>query len=278
MAFVDMHIHSVFSDGTYTPEEIVRHALADGAELIAVCDHNTVQGTLDTVPLARAAGLVCIPGVEIDALWRDIDVHVLCYGADFENAALMEIIHDARFRLDDMSTQLLLRMQKDYSQLDYDEYMAMPHDTKFGGWKMLKYLWDKGISKDMRDGFRFYETYGVTYAGAGFKDVETVIKAIHSAGGRAVLAHPGVTLPYKDMDDFKRMLEEILGAGFDGIECHYPRNSKALTRTCTDICKRQDLMITAGSDCHGAFGRHIICETRTERDRVRLKGLMGLEG
>ena len=277
MAFVDMHIHSVYSDGTYSPEEIVRHALADGAELIAVCDHNTVLGTLEVLPLAQAAGLVCIPGVEIDALWRDIDVHVLCYGADFENKALMEIIHDARFRLDDMSTQLLLRMQKDYPQLDYDEYMAMPHDAKLGGWKMLKYLWMKGISKDMRDGFRFYEAYGMTYAGAGFKDVETVIRAVHAADGRAVLAHPGVTLPYKDMDDFKKMLCEILEAGFDGVECHYPRNSKALTRACTDICRQRDMMITAGSDCHGAFGRHIICETRTERDQVHLKGLMGLE-
>jgi len=277
MAFVDMHIHSVYSDGTYTPEDIVRHALADGAGLIAVCDHNVIQGSLEVMPLAKAAGLDCIPGVEIDALWRDLDIHVLCYGADFGNEALMELIHDARFRLDDMSTQLLLRMRKDHPELDYDEYMAMPHDAKLGGWKMLKYLWMKGISKDMRDGFRFYEAYGVTYAGAGFRPVEDVIKAVHDAGGRAVLAHPGVTLPYKDMDDFKNMLKEILNTGFDGVECYYPRNSKALTRACRDICVQRDMMITAGSDCHGTFGRHIICETRTERDQVRLNGLMDME-
>lgn len=277
MAFVDMHIHSIYSDGTYTPEDIVRHALADGAELIAVCDHNVIQGTLEVMPLARAAGLVCIPGVEIDAIWRDLDVHILCYGADFENEALMAIIRDARFCLDNMSSQLLLRMQRDYPQLDFDEYTAMPHDTKLGGWKMLKYLWMKGISKDMRDGFRFYDAYGVTYAAAGFRSVETVIDAVHIAGGRAVLAHPGVTLPYRDMDDFKKQLGEILELGFDGVECHYPRNSKALTRACQDICRKRDMMITAGSDCHGAFGRHIICDTRTERDQVYLKGLMGLD-
>ena len=118
MAFVDMHIHTVYSDGTYSPEDVVRHALADGAELISVCDHNAVKGTLEVMLLAKAAGLEYIPGVEIDALWRDIDVHVLCYGADFENKALMDIIGDARFRLDDMSTQLLLRMRKDYPRLD----------------------------------------------------------------------------------------------------------------------------------------------------------------
>lgn len=277
MAFVDMHIHSIYSDGTYTPEEIVRHAIADGAGLIAVCDHNAIQGALEVQPFAETAGLTCIPGVEIDAIWQGLDVHVLCYGADFENRFLRDIIDDARFCLDEMSTQLLLRMQKDYPRLDYDEYMAMPHDTKFGGWKMLKYLWIKGISKDMRDGFRFYETYDVTYAAAGFKPVETVIQAIHAAGGRAVLAHPGVTLPYKDMDDFKKQLNALLDTGFDGVECHYPRNSRALTRACRDICRNRNMMITAGSDCHGAFGSHIICETRTERDQVYLRGLMGLE-
>lgn len=277
MAFVDMHIHSYYSDGTYSPEDIVRHAVDDGAELIAVCDHNEIRGTLEVMPLARAAGLACIPGVEIDAIWRGLDVHVLCYGADPENRALMEIIEDARFRLDDMSTQLLLRMRKDHPCLDYDEYMAMPHDRKLGGWKMLKYMWMKGLSKDLRDGFRYYEAYGVTYEGAGFRPVEDVIGAIRNAGGRAVLAHPGVTLPYRDMDDFRKLLGEILDAGFDGVECHYPRNSRALTRACLDICRQRDLMITAGSDCHGAFGRHIICDTRTERDRVRLKGLMGMD-
>ncbi len=277
MAFVDMHIHTVFSDGTYTPEDVVRHAVADGAGLIAVCDHNVIDGTLQVVPLAEAAGLTCIPGVEIDGIWRDIDVHVLCYGADFENAALKKVIDHARFILDDMSTQLLLRMLKDYPQLSCDEYMTMPHDSRLGGWKMLEYMWKKGISSGMSDGFRFYETYNVTYAAAGFDSVETVLKAVHGAGGRAVLAHPGVTLPYKDMDDFKEMLCELLDLGFDGVECHYPRNSKALTRACRDICHERGLMITAGSDCHGAFGRHIICDTRTERDQVELKGLMGLE-
>lgn len=277
MAFVDMHIHSVYSDGTYTPEDIVRHALADGAELIAVCDHNVVQGTLEVMPLAQKAGLTCVPGVEIDALWQGLDVHVLCYNPDFENDALMALIQDARFKLDNMSDQLLLRMCRDYPALSYEQYRSMPHDPKFGGWKLLKYLWDKGISRDMRDGFRFYDQYGVTYADAGFQPVENVINAIHAAGGRAVLAHPGVTLPYRDMDDFGKKLQSIIDVGFDGVESFYPRNSRALTRLCQSICRERDLMITAGSDCHGNFGRHIICDTRTERDQVRLKGLMGLE-
>lgn len=273
MSFVDMHIHSIYSDGTYTPEEIVRRALENGAGLISICDHNAVTGSLSAASLAKAAGLDYIPGVELDAIWKNLDVHVLCYGADFSCPELAELIREARQILDDMSVTLLSRMQKDYPQLDMEEYLAMPHDTSLGGWKMLKYMWMKGISQGMKDGFRFYEAYGVGYAQAGFKSVRETIETIHAAGGRAVLAHPGVTLPYKDMEAFKEILRKILKEGFDGVECHYPRNSKALTRACLDICREQRLMITAGADCHGAFGKHIICETRTERDQVQLNGL-----
>lgn len=273
MSFVDMHIHSIHSDGTYTPAEIVRRAKENGAGLISVCDHNAVKGTLEAVALAKEAGLDFIPGVELDAIWRDLDIHVLCYGADFNHPALAKLIADARQLLDEMSSTLLLNMQRDYPQLDMDEYLAMPHDTTLGGWKMLKYMWIKGVSQNMKDGFRFYELYDVSYAKAGFKSVKETIETIHAAGGRAVLAHPGVTLPYNDMDEFKNLLLEILQEGFDGVECFYPRNSKALTRMCRDICREKGLMITAGADCHGAFGKHIICETRTERDQIELNGL-----
>lgn len=277
MGFVDMHIHTVHSDGTYTPEEIVRRAVANGAELIAVCDHNVVEGTLEAMPIARAAGLTFVPGVEIDAIWQGLDVHVLCYGADLTDPRLMGLIRHARAVLDDMSSELLKRMRADHPQLDPEEYAAMPHDTALGGWKMLKYLWVKGISSGMKDGFRFYEAYGVSYAGADFASVRETVDAIHAAGGRAVLAHPAVTLPYEDTEDFKQKLNALLDEGFDGAECHYPRNTKAITRACKDICRQRNMMITAGSDCHGAFGRHIICETRTERDQVRLMGLNGLD-
>lgn len=270
MAFVDMHIHSIYSDGTYAPEEIVRRALEDGAGLISVCDHNVFEGTLKTEPLALQAGLKYIRGAEVDALWRGINVHILCYDADFENPTLSKALQHARVSLDNMSIVLLGRMQADYPALDMDEFMNLSHDTALGGWKMLQYLQMKGVTRKLKDGFPFYKTYGVDYETAGFQPAAQVVEAIHQAGGWAVLAHPGVTLSYRDMDDFRAQVEDVLDEGLDGVECHYPTHSRALARACLDICRARDLKITAGSDCHGRFGRHIIAETRTEMDQVRL--------
>ena len=273
MAFADMHIHSLYSDGSYSPEEIVRRARASGVELISVCDHNQVHGTLEAEPLARAAGLKYVQGVEIDAIHEDADIHILCYGANLADEALLNYIHRARWTLDEMSTELLRRMRRDYPQTSLEEYETFTHDTSRGGWKMLQYMQYKGITPDLKSGFPYYDRYRVTYQDAGFDSAEDIIHAIHAAGGRAVLAHPGVVFPTGRMSQFEACVERAMNLGLDGVECYYVRHSAGLTRSCVDICNRWGAMITAGSDCHGAFNHNEIGQTRTPLDKLVLNGL-----
>ena len=268
-----MHIHSIYSDGTFAPEEIVRIARASSVELISVCDHNEVRGTLETLALARSAGLKCVSGVEIDGIFEGEDVHILCYGARLDDPELLARIRHARVTLDGMSTELLARMKPDYPQLDAEEYDAWVHDTSRGGWKMLQYLEAKGVVPDMKAAMPLYERYGVTYAAADFDAAEDVIRTIHSAGGRAVLAHPGVVFPTENLRDFAERVEAAMDLGLDGIECHYPRHSAGVTRCCLDICRRRGAMITAGSDCHGAFNHNEIGQTKTPVSALILNGM-----
>jgi len=268
-----MHIHSLYSDGTHSPEEIVRIARASNVELISICDHNEIRGAIEAEPIARAAGLKYVRGVEIDAIHRDMDIHILCYGADLSDVFLLDRIHHARQTLDEMSTELLRRMLKDYPALSMDEYNAFSHDTSRGGWKMLQYLQAKGVTPDLKSGFPLYERYRVTYAEAGFDCAETIISAIHTAGGRAVLAHPGVVFPTGRLTQFEEYVEKAMDLGLDGIECYYVRHSAGVTRSCLDICKKRGAMITAGSDCHGAFNHNEIGQTKTPVEKLALDGL-----
>ena len=274
MAYADLHIHSKYSDGSHSPEEIVRIARAANVSLISVCDHNLVQGTLETAALARAAGLDYIPGAEIDAIFRGLDIHILCYGADFADKALLERIRHARFRLDEMSAELLRRMLKDYPSLSMEEYERFEHDSSRGGWKMLQYLRHKHITPDLKAGFPLYDQYGVTYADAGFDSAETIVSAIHAAGGRAVLAHPGVVFPSERLDVFEKWVRSALELGLDGVECHYPRHPGGMVRRLEEICGEKNLITTAGSDCHGAFNNNKIGQTRTPAAQLRLNGLV----
>lgn len=273
MYFADMHIHSMYSDGSLTPEEIVRTARGNGVGLISVCDHNVVEGSIETEKIAREAGLQYIRGVEIDAIFDGKDIHILCYGADFSNEPLISSIRRARGILDGMSLELLRRMEKDYPFLGIPDYDAFAHDTKKGGWKLLQYLVARGVTSSLKEGFPYYDKYGVTYESAGFESAEQTVKLIHAAGGRAVLAHPGVNFSTESISGFERQLEQVLEIGLDGVECHYVRHTPGVTRKCIEVCKRRGLMVTAGSDCHGAFNNNQIGQTNTAITELNLAGL-----
>lgn len=273
MPYADLHIHSTASDGTLAPEAIVRLCRENGVGALSVTDHNAVEGTLAAAPLARAAGLLYVCGVEIDSLWEGRDVHVLCYGADMQNAALLACIREARARMDGMSDALLARMLEDFPALSAEEYAAFERDPSLGGWKMLHYLMFKGVTRSMTDGMRFYGQYGVTYAEAGFRPAAEVAKIIRAAGGKAILAHPGVTL--RGERDFGRALIRLLDEGLDGVECYYPLHSRDARETCLSLCRRRDLLVSAGSDCHGSFQNTQIGQTKTDMADVSLE-LLGL--
>jgi hypothetical protein len=89
-----------------------------------------------------------------------------------------------------------------------------------------------------------------------------------------VLAHPGVSMDTADLDSFRSGLLRIISCGIDGIECYYPTHSEAVTQTCLDICRKNDLLITTGSDCHGIFGRTQIGETKIRLSELVLKDLL----
>ena len=263
----DLHIHSVYSDGTLTPAEIIAGAKRSGVTRLAVCDHNVVAGTLEAQPLAEAAGIKFIPGVEIDAMLLGKDAHILCYGADLSDENLLARIRHARARLDWMSDELLRRMLPDFPTLDFGEYEALSHDASQGGWKLLQYLKKKGVTKSLDDALPYYFSYGVTYESAGFDPAEEVISAIHAAGGCAVLAHPGVTF----RDGALEAAEHAASIGIDGVERFYPRHSARLTWLLGNLADRLGLSTTSGSDCHGVYARAVIGEPRTKAQQLSLR-------
>ena len=264
---IDLHVHSIYSDGTLSPAQIVDRAVRRGVTRLAVCDHNVVAGTLEAQPLAEAAGIRFLPGVEIDAMLMGRDAHILCYGADFTDQNLLTRIRHARARLDWMSDELLRRMLPDFPALSYDEYEALAHDCAQGGWKLLQYLKAKGVTKKLDDALPFYFDYGVTYESAGFDAAEDVIAAIHAAGGCAVLAHPGVTFK----DDALAAVEHAANLGIDGAERFYPRHNARLTWLLGNLCARLGLSETSGSDCHGSYSRAEIGEPGTSADMLSLR-------
>lgn len=271
--YADLHIHTTHSDSSLTPEEVVREALKYGVGLIAVTDHELTAGSLEAESIALAAGLGFIRAAETECLADGRFHHLLAYGADSSEPSFSGLLHENRLKLDEMSVELIRRMAPEYPHLSLEDYEAYERDASLGGWKGLEYLLRRGVTEGIRDGMPLYRQYDVTYEAAGFPPIERTIEAIHRSGGSAVLAHPWATVPHPDEETFIKNVHALIDRGLDGVECYYPLHSPEITKRLLDLSIDRDLIVTAGSDCHGSFGRSRVGQMDIPIESLRLKGL-----
>lgn len=273
---VDLHIHSYYSDGTYSPQEITERAYKAGVGIIAVSDHNTVEAYQNGLyESAKEKGIQLIPSVEIDADSKYGGIHILALGCDTHNKELLELLDYNRDIMEKMSDDLIEKMEKNGENVSVSEYKKYERNRKRGGWKGIDYLFTKGWRNDYPYCMTYYKNYGIK-AYKKFKDISDVCRIIHNAGAKAILAHPGERI---SVQYISKALEYARANGIDGVECYYPTHSEEITRICLDFCQKYNMAVTSGSDCHGNFARNIngvefiIGAPFTDEDKLNLSGI-----
>ena len=249
----DLHMHSYYSDGTMSPREIVEDAKKRNVQLIAITDHNVLDSYTELKEAAEEFGIKVIRGVETDARFEDIVVHILAYNFE-DNENLFNLIHTAKNELLETSIELIKRMENDYENISSEDYEAYDYDKRKGGWKGIHYLFDRGITSELFEGVKYYGKYKCGHEYFDYPTVEEVVKAVHEANGYVVLAHPCNYYKNNTKEEVLEKLEKFKSIGIDGVECYYPANSEMMTETCVEFCKNNDMIITVGSDSHGEFG------------------------
>lgn len=249
----DLHMHSYYSDGTMSPREIVDDAKKRNVQLIAITDHNVLDSYTELKEAAEEFGINVIRGVEIDARFEDIVVHILAYNFQ-DNEKLFNLVHKAKNELLETSIELIKRMENDYENISSEDYEAYDYDRRKGGWKGIHYLFDRGITSELFEGVKYYGQYKCGHEYFDYPTVEEVIDAVHEANGYVVLAHPCNYYKNNTKEEVLEKLEKFKSIGIDGVECYYPANSEMMTETCIEFCKNNNMIITVGSDSHGDFG------------------------
>ena len=249
----DLHMHSYYSDGTMSPREIVEDAKKRNVQLIAITDHNVLDSYTELKEAAEEFGINVIRGVEIDAIFEDIVVHILAYNFQ-DNEKLFNLVHKAKNELLETSIELIKRMENDYENISSEDYEAYDYDRRKGGWKGIHYLFDRGITSELFEGVKYYGQYKCGHEYFDYPTVEEVIDAVHEANGYVVLAHPCNYYKNNTKEEVLEKLEKFKSIGIDGVECYYPANSEMMTETCIEFCKNNNMIITVGSDSHGDFG------------------------
>ena len=256
----DLHIHSTASDGTMTPAEIIDELITKGIGLCSLTDHNSIDNQNEFISHASENGIICIPGVELNASIGNQDYHVLAYGFDPSDIHVEEYAAYILSKMKEYNRKLISLMSDDFDNINLSEYDKYSYDRKKGGWETIQFLYEKGMSDSLLGAMQWYRRYAASLPDIDYPHPSEVCREIHSWKAMAVLAHPNYYFKEEpDVIELNRKLDEFREYGIDGVECHYPSHSLSTTETSLLWCRNNNMLITAGCDCHGGFvpGREI---------------------
>lgn len=249
---IDLHIHSSFSDGAYTPSELVSMARQLGVKVIAIADHDSVSGVPDAVSYGQKSGIEVIPAVELSVQFESFkDVHLLGYGINCSDEAFLGRIIEFRNRREQRNNEIvelvntqLLAEGRDV--ITIDEVLAFARDA-IGRPHIARVLLERKYVSNLEDAFQRYLV--PCNVNKSYWEMDSAIDEIHRIGGVAVLAHP--TSICKDLQELRRVISALKDMGLDGIEVFnnmsWPQEIEFLRRLAVEL----DLLVTAGSDFHG---------------------------
>ncbi len=251
----DLHTHTTCSDGSFTPEELVRHALERGLSGLSITDHDTVEAYTEVIPLAAELGLRLLPGIEFSATAERGNVHILGYGFRLDDPGLLALCERQVERREARNSKMLKLLAQHNMPISEEEMKSaakrFPHKKVFGRPHIAQAMIEKGYVPDFDQAFRRWIGDGRPGYDPGEPiTVQETIDTLHAAGGYAVIAHPHV------MRD-KVLLRQLLDMPFDGIEGYYAAFPRWVEKEYIAIGESKGWIVTGGSDFHGAPKPHI---------------------
>ena len=249
----DLHLHTTFSDGRLTPENIVLAAKKAGLAYIAITDHDTLDGIrhLYEAGLYPGRGIKIIPGIEFSAHNVGHEIHILGYNIDIFNTALQEKLDEVVEGRWTRFSRIIEKLQElGYPLKEADVLKIAAESKSISRSHIGQALVQRGFFPTVGAAFdELLHKNGPAYVSHYRLTVAEIIGLIKGAGGIAVLAHPKLV-----GDD--ALVEEVIAAGIEGLEVFYPQHSAADTLKYQQLAEKQHLLLTGGSDYHAIPSRY----------------------
>ncbi|MBQ9729267.1 MAG: PHP domain-containing protein [Clostridia bacterium] len=270
----DLHVHSVFSDGHYTPEEIAKRAKKAGVELLSITDHDTLNGGAEKRAAAKKYGVNYLSGWEISAYEGEQKLHVLGYGCSETNSAYLaftqkrvqasyERVYDSVQKMRgagiDISAEQVFDQREDPSAPVHSMHIARVIGKVVGISETEAYV-------------KYLAPTRIAHSGVGRPTPQEAIECIKQSGGFAVLAHPGRI--WMDFEEREKTILRLVEMGLKGIEATYTTHTKQETEYFLSLAKKCGLLCTGGSDVHFEEETHKIGFPVFETSEELLKELM----
>jgi predicted metal-dependent phosphoesterase TrpH len=242
----DLHLHTTASDGRLTPAEIVERALAMGLSVIAITDHDCVNGVQAALDAADGSHVTVIPGVEIDTDTSTREVHILGYFVDHRDPKFLQTLDELRASRLDRGRRMVSRLAEMGLPLEWDRVQQLASGGTVGRPHVAQAMLERGYVSTLKEAFVKYIGRG----GPGYVQRKKLtpgeaLTAIIEAGGLPFLAHPG------DMDDLESYVRELKSGGMVGLEVYYGTYPPDKIARLKALADKYDLLTSGGSDYHG---------------------------
>ncbi|MFN2365618.1 MAG: PHP domain-containing protein, partial [Desulfurivibrionaceae bacterium] len=255
LRYIDLHIHSTFSDGTMTPAALLRAAKEADLSAIALTDHDTMAGLDEAESAGALTGIEVIPGVELSANRNGKTVHILGYGLDRNNPDLLTLLAEVQEIRHHRNMRILEKLAERGIDIDREELFA-GNPGLIGRPHIARLLVKKKVVGSIEQAFRRYlKKNGLAYVAPERFAAAKAIETIKKAGGLAVLAHPATF--DKSPGKVAENVEFLHDHGLDGIEGIYPGHTSKISKRLFALAEKHDLLITGGSDFHGTVKQGI---------------------
>ncbi len=246
----DLHAHSTASDGTLTPTQLMRRAHAAGVEVMALTDHDTLEGLAEAAHAASDRGLDFVPGVEISVSWQGGTVHVVGLGVDANSKELQQGLKALRDFRDWRAEEIGRRLERAGIPGAFEGARARSNGRLISRTHFARFLVDNGHAPDVRAVFhRFLVSGKPGFVAGSWAALEDAVRWIRCAGGQAVIAHPA---RYRlTRSKLRRLLGEFVELGGAGLEVVSGSHSRDDYFNMAHLARAFGLLASAGSDYHG---------------------------
>lgn len=254
---VDLHIHSTASDGTLSPSQILALAERLNLKAIAITDHDAVEGNIEALESGIPETLDFLTGVEISASpppsFEDSGtLHILGYGFDVRDPGLNMLLQNLQAARRNRNPQIIERLNAEGISISLDDVAKACGKCQLGRPHIARYLVQRGFADSIDDAFDTFLGRGRPAYVEKFRiSCETALQAIHQAGGLSVLAHPFI-LKNVTRQRLESLIVTLKQQGLEGIEVFYPEHSPRQVSLYTELAQRHALIMTGGTDYHGA--------------------------
>lgn len=264
---IDLHVHSNASDGSLSPSEVVELAYQRGLRYFALTDHDTVDGVKEAMEKAKEYdGLDVIPGIELSCYYEQREIHIVGLFVDYENETFLEELNKLKQAREDRNKKMVQNFVDAGIPLTMEELLHGNPNSVITRAHFARVLVEKGVCKTKNEAFDKYLGIGCPFYLAKPKvTVEHVMSLIQHAGGTPILAHP---YSYKfDRNQIITLLDTLIPLGLVGMECYYSTYDDGQIQELRSIALSKNLLVSGGSDFHGAVkpdisigtGRNNLC-------------------